>query len=217
MARGITNNNPLNVKKTTDRWQGSSAAQDDPVFIKFDDAKWGIRCAARLIILYQDQNGSSISIKQIISKWAPSSADGNPTENYITAVAMHSGINADAQVDVFKYEIIYPIIAAMILFENGIQPYSKSVINEGLKLSGISIPVSSALTSPALTVGGLAGVAGVAQPIVQNISDISSNIAPVYPFIGELVHKAPYMIGAALIIGAIYLIMHEVLARKASA
>lgn len=51
--RGIRNNNPGNIKKTSDKWEGLNADQSkDDTFCQFSDAKYGIRAMAKLLYKY---------------------------------------------------------------------------------------------------------------------------------------------------------------------
>ena len=40
-ARGIRNNNPLNIRRSADKWQGLKAQQEDREFFQFSEMKWG--------------------------------------------------------------------------------------------------------------------------------------------------------------------------------
>ena len=49
IARGIRNNNPLNIRRSADKWQGLKAQQEDREFFQFSEMKWGWRAAFRLL------------------------------------------------------------------------------------------------------------------------------------------------------------------------
>ena len=53
----------------------------------------------------------------------------------------HAKIEPGQLIDVHDYDDIKPVIIAMIRHENGRQPYSDKVINKGLQLAGIEIPM----------------------------------------------------------------------------
>ena len=55
MSRGLRNNNPGNIRKTGDKWQGLSTTQTDDSFFQFTDAKYGIRAMAKLLKNYQSE------------------------------------------------------------------------------------------------------------------------------------------------------------------
>ena len=45
IARGIRNNNPLNVRRSKDKWQGMKPLQTDPQFCQFETMPYGWRAA----------------------------------------------------------------------------------------------------------------------------------------------------------------------------
>jgi len=81
--RGIRNNNPGNIRRNGDPWQGLAETQGDKEFFTFATPVYGIRALARTLITYQDRHGLR-TIRQIISRWAPPVE--NDTESYVKAV-----------------------------------------------------------------------------------------------------------------------------------
>lgn len=120
MSRGISNNNPLNIEATGTQWQG--AVGDDGRFIIFETPFYGIRAAARIMRTYRNNYGLN-TIRDIVSRWAPPVE--NPTENYINYVEKSAGVNADSPLGADDYP---KVIAAMIHFENGYNPYESNLI-----------------------------------------------------------------------------------------
>ena len=45
IARGIRNNNPLNIRRSKDKWQGMKALQTDAQFCQFETMPYGWRAA----------------------------------------------------------------------------------------------------------------------------------------------------------------------------
>lgn len=129
MARGIRNKNPLNIERTGDKWQGMADDQSsDSRFVVFEHEVYGIRAAARILKNYSQRGIDTIA--EIISTWAPNSE--NDTAAYIAAVSNKSGIAASDYVG----ETDYPaILAAMIEVENGYNPYSRELIEEGVRIA----------------------------------------------------------------------------------
>ena len=119
--RGITNNNPLNIEANGIDWQGLVGS--DGRFAKFDTAFNGIRAAARILKTYRDKYGLN-TVRGIVSRWAPPS-DNNPTESYIDFVAKNAGVTATQTLGAADY---IKVVAAMIRFENGFNPYETSLI-----------------------------------------------------------------------------------------
>lgn len=122
--RGIRNNNPLNIRKSSDNWQGKTG--DDGAFVIFDTPYSGIRAAARLLKNYGNNYGL-VTVRGIINRWAPSSE--NNTESYITSVEKSTGLFRDLTLNGGDYP---SLVAAMIKHENGQQPYGKALIAQAV-------------------------------------------------------------------------------------
>ena len=45
IARGIRNNNPLNIRRSKDKWQGLKTLQTDAQFCQFETMAYGWRAA----------------------------------------------------------------------------------------------------------------------------------------------------------------------------
>jgi len=138
-ARGIRNHNPGNIRKTVVNWRGMSTIQDDPDFIMFISAAWGIRAIAVVLQTYakrKSSNGTLIdTIKEVIERWAPPIE--NNTKAYITSVdAQHPKTSID-HLDLTNYEDLEPLVKAIIQHENGEQPYPQEVIDYGLELANV--------------------------------------------------------------------------------
>ena len=132
--RGIRNNNPGNVRHGED-WHGKAAVQPDPDYITFEAPEWGIRAMARTLRTYREKHGL-YTIAGIISRWAPPE-DDNPTDAYITYVS--DRLNASAYIRLsFDDATVADLIAAIIHFENGQQPYSRELLLKGIVLERTS-------------------------------------------------------------------------------
>ena len=44
-SRGIRNNNPLNIRRSADNWQGAREEQTDQSFVQFKSMAYGYRAA----------------------------------------------------------------------------------------------------------------------------------------------------------------------------
>ena len=93
--RGIRNNNPLNIRRSGDKWQGLKAQQEDREFFQFSEMKWGWRAA--FVILCKTYYGKYKlkTIRAIITRWAPPKE--NNTEAYIRRVTDRIGIGPDRE------------------------------------------------------------------------------------------------------------------------
>ena len=93
--RGIRNNNPLNIRRSADKWQGLKAQQEDREFFQFSEMKWGWRAAFRLLCHTYYKKYGLKTIRAIINRWAPPKE--NDTQYYIRSVAERTGIGADRE------------------------------------------------------------------------------------------------------------------------
>lgn len=158
--RGIRNNNPGNIRKSKDKWQGLADNQPDSDFFTFKSPEWGIRAIARILIKYQDDYDLQ-TITAIISRWAPTNE--NNTDGYIATVCKESGIGRQVPISLHDYASIFPIVKAIIHVESGVKaPYTDDQLNRGLALAGIEPPMKPISKSRTIagTVTTAVGTAG---------------------------------------------------------
>ena len=116
-ARGIRNNNPLNIRHGKSQWQGMHEKQTDKQFVQFKERVYGYRAA---FVLLKNYNGKGKdTIGKIIDKWAPSS-DGNNTQSYINYVSSTTGINASHALKFEDKDHLIEIVRSMAHMESGI-------------------------------------------------------------------------------------------------
>lgn len=128
MPRGLRNNNPGNIRHG-DEWEGMREVQTDDAFVQFKDPVYGIRAMARVLKSYS--NRGVVYLSDIILTWAPE-ADSNDVHAYIASVEQSSGLYGNEIVE----PVDYPnLIAAIIRHENGSNPYSMAVIEQGVALA----------------------------------------------------------------------------------
>ena len=116
LPRGLRNNNPLNIRISTDKFVGEVQPSGDKAFKQFDTMAHGYRAAFRVLRTYIN-NYKCDTIRKIISRWAPKNE--NHTENYIKVVSERSGITADEPILADNREMMIRIVAAMSFVENG--------------------------------------------------------------------------------------------------
>jgi len=131
-TRGIRNNNPGNIRRTSDRWKGLRPVQTDPEFFQFSSPVYGIRAVARLVRNYCRKYGLC-TIREIITRYAPASE--NDTESYIRSVSESMGVDPDVPLNLAYDEETANLVSAIIRHENGIVPYSAETIREGVALA----------------------------------------------------------------------------------
>lgn len=153
----ISTHNPGNIEAGAP-WQGLDDPPRDGRFARFKSPTWGIRAIARTLITYQDVHGLR-TVRDMVTRWAPPTE--NDTESYIKHIESKVGTG---EINVHRYEIMRPLVEAIILHENGVQPYSSAQIDKGLLMAGIEPGAKSLQDSRTIKGGQVAslGVAGSA-------------------------------------------------------
>lgn len=149
-VRAVRNNNPGNIEKSKDPWQGLQKPADmtpeqraEKRFAVFAAPKWGFRAIARTLITYQDKkkakDGSKIdTIEEAIDRWAPPSE--NDTEAYVKGVDRgHPKRRAD-HLDFHKYEDLAPLVKGIAIREAGGWYWDDEDLDAGLALAGAERP-----------------------------------------------------------------------------
>lgn len=140
--RGVRNNNPGNIMKGGDNWQGEVQG-NDPRYATFATPEAGIRAMGKTLLTYQEKHGLN-SVEAIIARWAP--ATENNTAAYVATVAKEMGVKPDAALNLRDGDTLAKLTRAMIRVENGNQPYSDQQIATGLAAAtkGSPLPKASA-------------------------------------------------------------------------
>lgn len=120
--RNIRNNNPLNIRRSKDKWQGLAAKQSDSSFFKFESMEMGWRAAFIILTKTYYHKYRLFTIRKIINRWAPSVE--NDTDAYIKRVSDLTGIAPDEPLGIPS---LYPsrwmaVGLAMAIVEGGRQP-----------------------------------------------------------------------------------------------
>ena len=120
--RNIRNNNPLNIRRSKDKWQGLDAKQSDSSFFKFESMEMGWRAAFVILTKTYYHKYRLFTIRKIISRWAPPAE--NDTEAYVKRVSDLTGIDPDEPLGIPS---LYPsrwmaVGLAMAIVEGGRQP-----------------------------------------------------------------------------------------------
>lgn len=187
MSRGIRNNNPGNIRVGA-KWQGlatpdemTDAQKAEKEFCVFKSPPWGIRAMARTLITYQDKHKLN-TVSGIINRWAPPVE--NDTGAYASHVASKIGVGVHEPINIHTYEAMRPLIEAIILHENGEQPYSSAQIDKGLVLAGVEPAKPKSLQS-SRTVKGAQVAAGATAltGASEALQTAASNIEPLIPYL----------------------------------
>lgn len=182
--RGIRNNNPGNIRRNGDPWQGLAERQSDVEFFTFKTSIYGIRALARTLITYQDKH-SLRTIRQIISRWAPPVE--NNTNAYVRAVSADARLDADQPLDLHRFDHLLPLTKAIIHHENGQQPYTDAQITKALVLAGVE-PETQNLQKTRTVKGGQAATAataglGIVEAVQQTIDPARDALVGLVPYL----------------------------------
>lgn len=129
--RGLRNNNPGNIRhQDANDWQGMTG-QDSSGFVIFSEPKWGIRAIGKVIDSYQRRG--IWMLRDVIETWAPP-GDNNDTDSYLSHVMQLTGWQA-AHVPQRTEGDYVALVKAIVLHENGRQPYSDQYIADALALA----------------------------------------------------------------------------------
>lgn len=129
IPRGIRNNNPLNIRRNGDRFQGEVVPGSDREFKQFVSMAYGYRAA--FVVLGTYLAAGRNTIEKIIRAWAPPTE--NNTEAYIANVEKRSGVGRNKVLTADSGGDYRKIVAAMSHCENGV-PANMADVEAGFRL-----------------------------------------------------------------------------------
>ena len=115
LPRGLRNNNPGNIRRNSDVFQGEKTSSDRE-FKQFKSMAYGYRAIFKILSNYY-RNYKLDTIRKMISRWAPENE--NNTNAYIKAVSDYAGIPVDDTININDREQMIRIVAGMSKVENG--------------------------------------------------------------------------------------------------
>ena len=124
LPRGLRNNNPGNIRRNSDVFQGEKTSSDKE-FNQFKSMAYGYRAIFKILSNYY-RNYKLDTIRKIIGRWAPENE--NNTNAYIKAVSDYAGIPADDPININDREQMIRIVAGMSKVENGREADMSDVI-----------------------------------------------------------------------------------------
>ena len=140
--RGIRNNNPLNIRHSSDRWEGARKEQTDKSFVQFESMAYGYRAAWKILENYWKHfhsTGQSFNVATILNRWAPPTE--NDTQTYIRTVLKLTSLGGKENLPQPSRGVDIPglerLLAAMTTVECGL-PYPQvdtQAIREGFDLA----------------------------------------------------------------------------------
>lgn len=132
-TRGFRNNNPGNIRHGN-TWKGEVQGQDS-AFESFEFVEYGIRAIYVLMNTYRTKY-KALTVEDIIQRWAPPSE--NNTKNYVIGVLAYMASISPlaeeacnefgAKTDVFACNILDELVAAIIFYESGFNPFNLDFI-----------------------------------------------------------------------------------------
>lgn len=126
--RGIRNNNPGNIERSSIQWEGSIPADQvkqvlgvdyDPIMEQYVHPSYGVRAIGH--VLRSKQSRGLSTVDAIIRDYSKTDQ-----EAYVNNVSRE--LNVDPQQDIDATAVLPTFAAAIIQQENGQQPYSPSDI-----------------------------------------------------------------------------------------
>ena len=142
MNRGIRSNNPLNIRRSADRWQEARIEQTDKAFVQFTSMAYGYRAAWKVLESYWKhfhRSRQPYNVTNIITRWAPPTE--NDTQNYIRTVLMLTSLGGKENLPQpsrgVDTERLIRLVKAMTTMECGV-PYKEvdvDAIREGWRLA----------------------------------------------------------------------------------
>jgi len=130
LPRGYRNNNPGNIRISSENWQGEIRPSQDSEFKQFKSMGYGFRAMLKLLRNYIRLHECD-TIEKIISRWAPKNE--NNTSAYINHVSQRTGIPAGQPISQNDREKLINIAYAIAYHENGSAP-DRSDIEAGWEM-----------------------------------------------------------------------------------
>jgi hypothetical protein len=134
--RGLVNNNPGNIRPDARyQWEGAvgvdKGEKERAGFVQFATPEAGIRALTMNLMSYDAQGFNTP--RAIINRWAPpSDQPGKSNTNYIAAVAKALGVKPTDTINLKDPAVMQQLVASIIEFENGKQPYAANVLAAGI-------------------------------------------------------------------------------------
>lgn len=116
LPRGLRNNNPGNLRKSSSTWIGKLSPGQDSSFEQFKTIALGLRAMLKLLQTYIGRGNNTIA--KILPTYAPSS-DGNNTQQYIIDVEKWAGIGRNTVISANDKSTLIKVANAMVRKENG--------------------------------------------------------------------------------------------------
>ncbi len=161
VPRGTSNNNPGNIRHSSDTWRGMRLEQSDDNFVQFDTPHFGIRAATRNFQTSFSKHGND-TVRELITRWAPPVE--NDTEAYIAFVTDSMGVSDDEPLAITNPATMRKLLDSVFQFEGTVAgTYGDDIFNNAIR-DGLGLP--PAILNPAIT----DGIAKSPDTVAKNLS-----------------------------------------------
>ena len=116
LPRGYRNNNPLNIRISSNAWKGKIKDNTDGAFEQFVSLPYGYRAALATMRTYIRKYGCN-TVEKIINRWAPPTE--NNTDAYIKHVCQYADVAPQMTVALNDRDTLTKMAYAMSIIENG--------------------------------------------------------------------------------------------------
>jgi hypothetical protein len=116
--RGVKNNNPGNLRKSSSPWKGKIIPSSDPDFEQFYRMEDGARASMKNIQTWFSRGKNTV--RKLIATWAP--PNENETENYVLFISRQMGVEPD-QVITLTPDFLKELAFQISIMENGRTKY----------------------------------------------------------------------------------------------
>lgn len=136
MPRGIRNHNPFNIRQTHVKWDGEVEGPDNE-FEEFITADKGLKAGYKLLLVYYLKHHLR-TVRTILARFAPASE--NNLQAYIGHVARLMRVGPDDGLNLQDSNELAQLGEAIILHENGQQPYTTDQLHQAVAAAVQSLP-----------------------------------------------------------------------------
>ena len=122
-VRGYRNNNPLNIRISSNNWKGEIKPSADGSFCQFTTMAYGFRAAMVCIRTYIRKYDLR-TLQEIINRWAPWDDGNNPSRYAQKVIDTWPDVfpTKETTVDYTNKEQMCKLVYAMAIVENGSEP-----------------------------------------------------------------------------------------------
>lgn len=177
------NNNPNNIRKSKDQWQGLVGEKGG--FVVFDSPEAGTRAAVKNMMTQASRGDDTLS--KLITRLSP--PNENDTASYIAFISSKTGINPDDKIDWKNPKQVADLMKWVTIQEHGQKVYDKYYgddviwegVNAGLENRSVkSKGTMSEVLSPSELPDGIASLQSDIDTIKANAENKAASMTPSY-------------------------------------